>query len=125
MISPRVAQILFGVLSAVASAAEAQATGRSAALDTTPGGTIKGQVIDGATRNPVDFASVVLRGTSYRSVTDANGRFRVQAVTPGTYSLEVKRIGYVVLVRNEIVVAAGQTVTLSLIATRAAFRLAE
>jgi outer membrane receptor protein involved in Fe transport len=62
-------------------------------------GSIKGKVIDAATKAPIEFANVsiskkqggqVLKGT----ITDANGRFILGDLATGSYVLSVSYIGY-------------------------------
>lgn len=94
-------------------------------IDTTSTATIIGDVVDATTKKPVPSALVTLRGTTLRALTDLNGSFALRNVPRGTYSVEVKRIGYEPLVRDDVQVAAGSRVRISLVMTPAAFRLAE
>ena len=106
---------------AASSRAEAQSiTPNSAAV-----ATISGQVNDATSQKPVASAEVTLRGTSVRALSGLTGAFRLRAVPPGTYALEVRRIGYEPLIREDVVVRDGDHVRLSLIMMPAAFRLAE
>jgi hypothetical protein len=50
---------------------------------------------------------VVLQGADLQTVTDDEGRFRFEAVTPGNYTLYVSTIGYRLL-KREISVGEGQ-----------------
>lgn len=43
---------------------------------------------------PVEFANVLLKGTSNGSVTDENGAFRISIKSPGSYIVQVSRIGF-------------------------------
>ncbi len=110
---------------ALALVAPSQAAAQSLAPDTAANATISGQVNDAASQKPVTSAQVALRGTSVRALTDLNGAFRLRAVPPGTYALEVRRIGYEPLIREDVVVRAGESVRLSLVMMPTAFRLAE
>ncbi|HEY8468097.1 MAG TPA: TonB-dependent receptor, partial [Longimicrobiales bacterium] len=64
-------------------AAPAQETGR-----------VAGRVTEEGTGNPIAAAEVWLAGTSWRALTGADGRFLIDRVTPGEYTLRVRRIGY-------------------------------
>lgn len=43
---------------------------------------------------PVEFANVILKGTSIGSVTDESGAFRISIKSPGSYVVQVSRIGF-------------------------------
>lgn len=72
-------------------------------------GSVVGAVVDGATREPVPVAQVRLVPSHHAVLTQAEGRFLLGDVEPGTYTLSVERIGYRVENR-EVVVSTGQTV---------------
>lgn len=55
-------------------------------------GTVRGQVIDGETGEPLFSANAVLKGTMVGATTDFDGKFELSA-DAGTYSLEVTFIG--------------------------------
>ncbi|MDX1685823.1 MAG: TonB-dependent receptor [Saprospiraceae bacterium] len=74
-------------------------------------GLIKGQVTDALTNDPVEFANVLIAGTSKGEITDAEGRFELE-VEPGFYSVEVSFLGYKTEKRSEIEVTSSRPVTL-------------
>ena len=55
-------------------------------------GAIKGVVKD--SKDPVPFANVGLVGTSYGAATDMNGKFSIQGVPAGKYTLQISNLGY-------------------------------
>lgn len=55
---------------------------------------ISGLVADKATRLPLPAASVVVEGGSWSATTDAEGRYRIAGIEPGTYTLRARYIGY-------------------------------
>ena len=57
-------------------------------------GTIVGRVTDARTQEAVPGATVRLEGTDLGAVTDAQGRFRIANVPPGSHTLAARRIGY-------------------------------
>ena len=57
-------------------------------------GTIAGTVVDGDTQDPLPGVNIALRGTERGAATDADGRFRIASVATGTYTLEVRFLGY-------------------------------
>lgn len=52
-----------------------------------PRGAIAGVVFDSTRGAPLAGASVFLSGTGYATTSDANGRFRLDSIPPGTYTL--------------------------------------
>jgi len=73
-------------------------------------GMVQGVVLDLSTQQPVAGADVYIQGTQLRVATNAQGRFMMVSVPPGTHRLVVELIGYTTATR-EITVVAGQTVT--------------
>lgn len=78
-----------------------------------PSGTITGQVIDSATRQPLVGVNVVLEGTGLGAITGEDGTFTIVGVPAGTHTLRARRIGYgsVPVVVN---VSDGATVSVTL-----------
>jgi len=87
---------LAGLALALASPAHAQQ----------PVGSITGQVTTHSAA-PISEAQVVIVGTQQGALTASNGRYLIHNVTPGTYQLQVIRIGYHTQTQ-EVTVAAGQ-----------------
>lgn len=56
-------------------------------------GSVKGKVIDEKSE-PVSFATVVLKGTSYGANTDDDGIYEISNVPIGSYTLEISYVGY-------------------------------
>lgn len=76
-------------------------------------GTIKGQVSDAETDEPLIGASVVLEGTTTGTVTDVNGNFSLQVKT-GEQRIRVSYIGYVVQ-NITVSVSGGQTTDIGVV----------
>lgn len=57
-------------------------------------GTITGQVVVRDTREPLAGVQVYLQGTSFGQITQANGRYSIANVPPGTYTVIAQSIGY-------------------------------
>ena len=88
-------------------AAHAQATGR-----------ITGVVTSDAGR-PVPYAQIAVQSTSFRAVTDTDGRFRIVNVPAGQYTVHVAALGHVAKDAPAAVTAGGTAtvdVTLSVLA---------
>ncbi|MGO9481629.1 MAG: TonB-dependent receptor [Candidatus Kryptoniota bacterium] len=57
-------------------------------------GRITGEVVDTTSREPLPGANVFLQGTALGASTDMKGKFEIESVPPGTYSIRVTYIGY-------------------------------
>ena len=106
--------VLGAFVTALTTAASAQTTA-----------VIVGDLVDASSNGPVAQGQVSLRGTGLQATTDQKGHFVLRVVPAGSYTLDVRRIGYQPLVREGIVVAAGDTIRLSLSISPAPFQLAE
>jgi hypothetical protein len=81
---------LRGLLCAAATAAWLAGAARS--LEAQATGTLEGRVLDAETGEPVPTASV--RVGNAREFTDAEGRFRFEALPHGEYGVVVSQLGY-------------------------------
>jgi TonB-linked SusC/RagA family outer membrane protein len=77
-----------------------------------PTGTITGQVVDSATRQPLAGVNVVVEGTRLGTISRDDGTFTIGGVPAGTHTIRARRIGYgsVPVVVN---VTEGSTVSLA------------
>ncbi len=57
-------------------------------------GILIGKVIDAETGKPVSGATVELKGTLFKTTTDAEGGYQFKDVPPGKYTVIVKELGY-------------------------------
>ncbi|MDZ7723829.1 MAG: TonB-dependent receptor [candidate division KSB1 bacterium] len=57
--------------------------------------TIKGQIFDENTNNPLPAANVTIQNTSIGAAANLDGEYTIPNVPPGTYTLVVSYIGYV------------------------------
>jgi iron complex outermembrane receptor protein len=90
---------------------------------TAQGGTIRGRVAD-STGAAIGNAVVVLEPGGMRATTRDNGEYAITRVPSGTYTLRVRRLGYVAPT-GSITIAEGQTVVRDLLVNRAAVSLTE
>jgi TonB-linked SusC/RagA family outer membrane protein len=88
-------------------------------------GSITGQVLDGGTRQPVPGAQVYLDGTGIGTLTQADGRYRLTNIPPGTYALIAQVIGYSNGRRENLRVGAAQTVIVNFELSTIALKLTE
>ncbi|MCR5352472.1 MAG: TonB-dependent receptor [Bacteroidales bacterium] len=71
--------------------------------------TVKGTITDGASGDPVPFASIVVKGTGAWTTSDANGHYMVESPANGTLSVE--SLGYLAV---EIAVSSRSSVDITL-----------
>ncbi|MBF9222633.1 TonB-dependent receptor domain-containing protein [Hymenobacter ruricola] len=76
-------------------------------------GRLTGLVLDGATKKPVEFATVALLPATGDTpvdgtVADDKGRFSLRGLAPGAYRLQISFLGYAALVRD-VTVTSGPT----------------
>jgi TonB-linked SusC/RagA family outer membrane protein len=100
------------VVGALASAALAAAPLVTRPLPAQPAaqpaaGRVTGTVVDSISGRPLAGAQVQLVGLRLGSATGDDGRFAITGIPAGTYTVEVRRIGYTPSVRRGVVVAAG------------------
>ncbi len=74
-----------------------------------PVGSISGQVFDRSTRTGLAGANVVVVGTELGASADEAGRFLIQNVPIGTYTVEASMMGYQTQARANVVVQPGRT----------------
>ncbi len=75
-------------------------------------GFIVGQVIDKASGRPMQAVNIIIVGTTLRTQTDLDGRYRLP-VAPGTYSVRAQRLGSVASQQDLVKVVSGVSVTVS------------
>ncbi len=73
-------------------------------------GTIAGTVFDAPSGEPLPEVNVVVVGAIFGDATDASGRFQIEGVPPGSYTVQVSTLGYRTA-RRTITVEAGATAT--------------
>jgi Outer membrane protein beta-barrel family/Carboxypeptidase regulatory-like domain/TonB-dependent Receptor Plug Domain len=75
------------------------------------GGTVTGTVVESGSARPLPAVTVTLRSPSdsARATTDASGRFRLQNVRAGSYTVQAALLGYDTYRRAGVAVGAGST----------------
>lgn len=81
-------------------------------LNASSPGRFAGQVVDGASRQPLPGVNIVLVGTEMGAATDEFGRYVVDNVPAGEHSIEVSMIGYRTQVITRVEAVPGRTVFL-------------
>ncbi len=70
-------------------------------------GSITGMVVDKASQQPLEGASIKLDGPGKATVADNSGKFRITGIPVNTYNLEVSKIGYKTFTLYNIVISSG------------------
>lgn len=70
-------------------------------------GTIKGTILDKTTKDPLTGATVQIVGTSQGAVADIDGNYTIN-IKAGTYTLEIKYVGYKEIKRTEVKVGKAE-----------------
>jgi len=71
-------------------------------------GTITGKVVNMQTAEPLIGVSVVVVGTTIGAATNEEGKFAIQNVPVGTYSIRTSAVGFKPIMKTDVVVAAGK-----------------
>jgi hypothetical protein len=71
-------------------------------------GSIRGEIYDGTTMEPLAGVNIRIIGTTLGSSSDFNGQFSITRVPIGTYSLRVTAVGYTPYVATDIVVSVAK-----------------
>jgi iron complex outermembrane receptor protein len=85
-------------------------------------GTIRGRVTDAETQRPLQGGTVTVGNRS--AVTQADGRYAIAGVPPGTHTLRVRMIGFTPQTQ-EVTIEAGQTLDVDVALTAQAVELSE
>ena len=57
-------------------------------------GIVKGKISNKINNEPIPFATVVVQGSAVGAVTDLNGNYQIDNLSPGLYNLQVSFVGY-------------------------------
>ena len=88
-------------------------------------GIIKGRVINEKTNLPLEFAAILIQGTSIGSTSDLDGNFIFTGIEPGFKRLVVSSVGFQTTISSEIQVQGNQTVFIDIAVPETAFELSE
>ncbi len=72
-------------------------------------GFITGKIIDAKRNETLIGVTIVVKGTSYVTQTNAEGVFTLKNIKAGEYNIEIKYLGYKTVLKTEVKVKAGQT----------------
>ena len=77
-------------------------------------GTIKGLIVDSKTNEPLIDATVMIEGTAIGAVTNLDGNFILNNISANTHTLVASYLGYLPLVKNNVVVESGKETEIKL-----------
>jgi len=80
----------------------------------TPTQTVRGQLVDAETQQPLNGANVQLLELDRGAVTDSLGRFALKSIPAGRYQLQATYVGYEPLLLPEVLVESGKEQVLQL-----------
>ena len=55
---------------------------------------LEGEILDASNKSPLPFANITLEGTSLGAASDENGRFTIEKINAGTYTMIASYMGY-------------------------------
>ncbi len=76
-------------------------------------GIIRGQVNDATNGEPLIGTSVLIQGTTTGAITDLDGKFSIENVTPGVYNLRISYVSYETKIITDVVVNGGEVTVLN------------
>ncbi|MGW8317554.1 MAG: carboxypeptidase-like regulatory domain-containing protein, partial [Bacteroidales bacterium] len=86
----------------------ALASGWTSVLYSQGRGSVKGQLTDAQTGEPLMFANVAMKGTTMGTVTDEEGNYELLNIRPGTYTLVFSYLSYKDI-EQDVQITAGET----------------
>lgn len=88
-------------------------------------GSIEGKVTDKRTGDALPSVNIVVKGTATGASSDVDGNYAIRNLTPGTYTLVARLVGYEALEVSGIVVAGGAAVVRNIILSETAVQISE
>ncbi|MDP2303745.1 MAG: TonB-dependent receptor [Ignavibacteria bacterium] len=77
-------------------------------------GNLAGKIVDAASNEPIIGVNVIVKGTYWGAATDLNGNFKINDISPGTYTVEVSSIGYKTIQYTALQIEANKTKSLDI-----------
>lgn len=72
-------------------------------------GTITGRITDAKTNEELPGVNIILKGTYYGAATDLRGRYKIESINPGNYTVEISYIGFKTMQFTGVRIEAGKT----------------
>lgn len=74
----------------------------------TPVGTLKGRILNRTTQAPVVGATIIVSNTRKGAVSDAQGEFSIGNLAVGSYTVQIRSIGYEPLVEPDVIIRSSR-----------------
>lgn len=88
-------------------------------------GVLKGRIYDAKTNQALEFAAILIQGTTISSTTDLDGNYVFQGLEPGFKRLVISLVGYERTISSEVQVQGNQTTFLDVAVEHTAVQLSE
>jgi len=72
-------------------------------------GSLAGKITDAKSNEELPGVNVILKGTYYGAATDLRGRYKIEPINPGNYTIEISYIGFKTMQFTGIRIEAGKT----------------
>ncbi len=79
-----------------------------------PTGSVGGRVFNSKNNEPVEFATIIIKGSTTGTNSDDAGRFLIEKLTPGFYQVQVSAIGYKTYVSETFRITLANSATLTI-----------
>ena len=86
--------------------------------------TVTGRIMDDEGREALELVTIVLKGTTLGTASDADGRFTIKNIPPGAYTVQASAIGFETA-QASVSLAAGQRVEMNFSLRHSAVELSE
>ena len=88
-------------------------------------GVLKGRIYDAKTNQALEFAAILIQGTTISSTTDVEGNYTFTGLEPGFKRLVISLVGYEKTISSEVQVQGNQTTFLDVAVEQTAVQLSE
>jgi len=88
-------------------------------------GVLKGRIYDAKTNQAIEFAAILIQGTTISSTTDVEGNYTFTGLEPGFKRLVISLVGYEKTISSEVQVQGNQTAFLDVAMEQTAVQLSE
>ncbi len=76
-------------------------------------GKLSGTITETNSKSPIPGATVLLQGTTTGAASDADGRYVVIGITPGTYTIRISSVGFTTKIIENVLITGNRTTTLN------------
>lgn len=77
-------------------------------------GSIVGRIFSSINNDPIPFANIIVQASTYRTVSDTLGKFKIENIVPGIYNVEASYVGFEKKIFFEVEVSSARSTTLDI-----------